>query len=73
MTRKIVDEFEYVKKISEKMKEHDLYEQDMRVEVTPEHSDRPSGYHIYGGNKAPMVAAFAILKVEEEFELILRT
>jgi len=70
MAKTHVNEQEYSRLINEKMKEHPEYKENMRVELTPEGTNKPAGLHIIGGNDANSVVAWAQSKVSEEYNLI---
>ena len=69
MSKPRVDEQEYARLISEKMREHSEYKEGMRVEVTPEGSGRPSGLHAFGGSDVNGIFAWAQSKIDDEYVL----
>lgn len=70
MNKTKVNEEEYARLINNKMKEHSEYKEGMRVETTPQGTNRPSGLHTEGGIDANGIVAWAQNKIDEEYELV---
>ena len=67
MNKKMLDENLYVQLVNEKMKEHDMYTEGMKIENIPANTDQPSGYAVHGNGEA--VASWAEKEIEKEYVL----
>jgi len=70
MSKPQVNEKEYAQLVNKKMKEHELYEEGMGVELVPDNTEKPSGLNIVGGAKASGVVTWAESHVKNEYQLI---
>lgn len=73
MNKPQIDEEQYVQLINNKMKEHEFYADDMRVELNPRNASFPSGLSMIGGGGVETIVAWATKQVEDNYELILST
>jgi hypothetical protein len=66
----MINEKQYVKLVNEKMREHDLYDSDMRVELNPNSSNKPLGFTIIGNHNTPAIVSWAEKIVKSEYQLL---
>lgn len=70
MNKKKVDENQYTQLVNEKMKEHDMYTEGMKIKNIPANTDQSSGYAVYGNGEA--VASWARKEIEKEYVLSIK-
>ena len=73
MDKPVIDEFQYVELMNEKMKEHDEYTEGMHVEIFPGSSERPTGTRAVGEGKVGLVAAWADREIKKQYAIVVTT
>jgi|MTBAKSStandDraft_1061840.scaffolds.fasta_scaffold58081_3 hypothetical protein len=67
MSKRKIDEKEFIRLMNEKMKEHPMYKNGMKIEKVPQNSDYPSGYSVHGNAEA--VSSWAKAEIEKKYTL----
>jgi hypothetical protein len=65
MNKKEIDENQYIQLVNEKMKEHDMYTEGMKIENIPANIDQPSGYAVHDNGEA--VVSWATKEIEKKY------
>jgi hypothetical protein len=73
VTNEKIDELEYARLLNEKMREHDQYSNDMRIDFTPGSTEKPSGLKAHGGLNSRTILSWAKEQLEKEYEVIVKS